>query len=176
MNRFITVVVLALMMFNCASDDEIVVDELDGKFFRLTRFAIETAVDINDDGIFSNDLLLELNIDHCINSNGIRFRDRQVNGIIEYIPMLEILDENTANSRYDIGCGVIDYFALIDYSVENNTVLIGGGENPFVGAIDENTISFNLSSLLFFSIKIIDEEGMIQNYDDTVDLTFTLVE
>ena len=158
---------LSLMFISCSSDDDGFDSILEGRSYTITAFYIETPADVNNDGVYDNNLLNEDTFG-CQTMNGLSFRNGTTSAPLEYGPRLYISEANTQS----MSCYVIDYFAPISYMVdeENMTVNIAG----FIGQISGDTISFRLNNSELDSLgEILLEDGTTETYTGNYILEFT---
>lgn len=158
---------LIIICCSCSSDDNAPNSILEGRTYNLTEFNIAIPADLNDDGEFSTNLLLEEPVE-CINANQLTFNDGSAAFVLEYSLVLDV--DNTIQQT---SCIIFDYVGVPSYSVNDNgsSVEIEGDE----GVIDGENIIFQLSNQRVGDIgNVLTSEGTTVNYDGFVELVFTL--
>ncbi|MDO1501011.1 hypothetical protein Q2T40_12795 [Winogradskyella maritima] len=161
---------LSLVLISCSSEDDSFNSMLEGRSYMMTAFTIETPVDVNNDGIYSFNLIEEDTFG-CQNMNRLSFMNGTSSAPIEYGPILRITENNTQ----DMGCYVIDYFAALEYTVDVDmmTVNVAG----FIGEISGNMIIFRPNNSQLDSLgEILLQDGSVETYDGNYVLEFTLIQ
>lgn len=181
--RKITFILLLLSSFilSCSSNDDLpTLVSLDGATFTRSSYILETPVDGNGDGIFSNDLMEE---NFCFDLN-LRFSAETTSSIpTNDMFLLNIIDDGNGNLTQQVDCGHADGPGM-DYTIEDNVVSFSrNDELLFSGIIspDGNTITINFDSedLFAFTLwfnpqnKILNQDGTITNYVGNAVVTYT---
>lgn len=144
-----------------------------GSSWSRTSVTIETPIDGNGDGVFSNELLAEMN---C--SAGFTFRDDFIASNPTYDNFfLEVIDDGNGNLSQQIACGTGDGL-LPTYTQEGNTVrLCYSGTVEYTATLSNNeqTMTFVLTSQsVFFSFnEILRTDGTVEAYQGNVTMIYT---
>ncbi|MCC1483546.1 hypothetical protein [Winogradskyella immobilis] len=181
MKKSVIIVLLSIFTFyGCNSDDiEREAQPLAGQRYSLTSIELEVSIDLNNDGVFSTNIISEENTG-CLSMNRLSFGANSSSPIIEYIINVSI-DENTNTYNENFGCGILDFFIGFEYVVEENNIYIFEENTEFDrntaarGIIDGNQIFFNADLITFYFglDTIINEQGEIVPYEGGISLVFT---
>lgn len=141
-------------------------------------FVVETPIDANGDGVFSNDLLEE----SLCTASLIQFRDDFKASHPMYDPIsLYVHDDGNGNLTQEIECnGIIDGLFPI-YTQEQNTVYFCySGQIEFTGTLSNNetilTIELPYELLFGFRVpngnQILRQDGTVESYQNGAILTY----
>ena len=165
MNKLIIAFCICAVLFSCNSDDDNA-SAIEGSRFELINFVIESDIDLNGDGIFSNDLVTE---DGSCLVESLTFNENRVNSPLELtLSPRVILNGNNVPVQSSV-CAINDFFALPEYEQSGNRILISFNGNLHVSgelSDDDNTLTFMYSDLFErFDNAILREDGSIENYE-----------
>ena len=153
MKKLFTLIAAAILTMSCGSDDDAQTNASVNGTWKLTAFELEEAVDFNDDGTASTDLIAETG---CYNNSTIVFNDN--NGIATFsIQELDIeinLVVGTENTyEYTINCDPA-MAEVATYTVNGNNVTVtfdyGDGETEdTVFVRSGNTLTVTIPEIVY---------------------------
>ena len=172
MKRFYIYIVLCFM-FGCSSDDEIT--SLNEQSFELISYRIETPIDLNNDGVFSDDLIEE-NSGECLLRRLVFGEEAVSNPFSEAISLF--VDIINGNPTQTFVCELLLFGFPSLYILEDNTItIIINDEVQAIGQLSNNTVTFEFSGQKVFSNSIIlSQDGSIENYNGNVIATYRLIQ
>ncbi|AXG70304.1 hypothetical protein KORDIASMS9_02543 [Kordia sp. SMS9] len=144
-----------------------------GSTWIRTSVMIETPIDGNGDGVFSNELLAEVNCDGVI-----LFRDnfKASNPVYDNF-FLSVIDDGNGNLSQQISCGIGDGL-LPTYTQEGNTIrFCYSGTVEFTATLSNNeqtmTFVFPSQSVFFSFNEILRTDGTVESYQGNVTMIYT---
>lgn len=177
-----TLLAIGLLMTSCSNSDDTPSNtiSLEGSLFLRSGFVIDTPVDANGDGVYSNDLMTE-KLCYDLQMN---FReDLKVSNPTHDAISLYVTDDGNGNLTQTINCthadGLPTNYKLINGNVVEFTY---GNGLEFTGVLsaDGNTLTFNFPNELLFgfnffnsSNRILREDGTIEAYNGGAVVTYT---
>jgi len=192
MKNFLALLCAFFLFFSCDSDEDAQASELDGRAYRLSSVLVDVAVDIDGDGVFTQDILSE-DLESSSTTNGdIVFNVFGCFGEIDYFigfekgvfrhPFNASSFINVSNTNdmiaQDFGCVISDFFEEFNYSFNDNVLSVFvGSEFAFDGTISGDQLIFNYSNNEDWVLLIdnyLDANNEIQEYNGGVTAIFTL--
>ncbi|MEM5564474.1 hypothetical protein WNY78_05145 [Psychroserpens sp. AS72] len=174
MKKIALLLVFSICVFNC-SDDETNLFNIQDKAYVLTHYIIENNVDLNADGIFSNDLLTEKN---CF-VNLMYFReDFQIGSPASHFLAAYVDVESEDAPIQKTNCFHWDGAYLNYTQNETRLRLTYGEELLFSGDLSENNtiLTLILPNEQLFTDEFLYEDGTIGDYTGDVTAIYELVE
>lgn len=181
MKKIILTLFLSSFIYSCTSNDNLSnTISLEGAIFTRSSYVLETPVDGNNDGVFSNDLMEE---NFCFDLN-LRFNAQTTSSIpTNDVFLLNVVDDGNGNLIQQMNCAHGDGPGM-DYTIEDNVVSFSrNDEFMYSGVIsaDGNTITINFDSedLFAFTLwfnpenEILNPDGTITNYVGSAVVTYT---
>lgn len=169
MKKSVIVVLLSIFsLYGCNSDDnEIISLSLNGETYELSSYNIETPVDLNNDGVFSLNLLEE-GVGECL-VRELNFDDSQLNHPFSETLFFDINDTN-GEIRQGFGCEFLLFGFETTYTLEDDILTIFTGNTIQAnGIITDDKITLSLLPEFVFTIsQILKEDGNVENYRRTV--------
>lgn len=152
-----------------------------GKTYFRSGFEIDTAVDVNGDGIFSNDLMQE----QLCSDLSLGFgEDLRVSNPTHDAVSLYVDDDGNGNLSQRMVCSHADGTANTYMQVgETIKFFYNGNELQFTGTLsqDETTITFEFPNDLLFGFNFFDDgneillqDGSVLEYEGGAVVTYTL--
>lgn len=185
MKNLIIILFLAVIQYGCTSNNNSInIPSIDGATFVQTSYVLETAFDINGDGLFSNDIYEEI----TCGTDAMRFNfGETVWNPTHSIVSLRVTDDGNGNLSQTAFCGHLDG-SLPTYSqVENQITIEYTGSASFAGVVvtgilsdDGDTLTFNFSNDLLWAFnfnipenQILNQNGSITEYESGAIVTYT---
>lgn len=180
MKKIILTLFLSSFILSCTSNDNLPVPiSLEGAVFTRSSYVLETPVDANRDGIFSNDLMEE---NFCFDLN-LRFNSETTSSIpTNDVFMLDIIDDGNGGMMQSLNCSHGDGPGM-NYIIEDNVVSFYFNNNFYYSGIisdDATTITINLENSFLWVFnwnvprnKILNPDGSITDYSGGAIVTYT---
>ena len=179
MKRFFTFVLLSSILLSCTSNESFTFPSIDGAFFLRSSYILEVAVDGNSDGIFSTDLMEEIN---CL-GDGLQFTPgEEVANPTFYGISLGTLDDGNGTITQRIGCSIGDGLFPTYQQFDNEIYLLYGEQVEIIGTLssDGNTLTFTIPRAQLYALAtntssntILDPDGNIIPYEGDAIVTYT---
>ena len=166
-----------LFLFANCSDNTMNSILVDGATFVRTNYVLEVPVDVNGDGVFSNDVLTELDCgaDYMIFQPGETVSNPTFHGF-----GLQVDDDGNGNLSQSMSCGIGDGLLPSYRQVDFEVFLMYGDEIELTGELsnDGTKIEFRVprSKLIGLSLSggdILNQNGTVTNYDGDAIITYT---
>ena len=184
-NFNLTLAFLSLFFLaSCESDNDTTspVDfpaEGESKFYRLTSFTLTEAVDANNDGIYSFDLMDEISCSHNLHFNNNKSNNPAATGIDIYVN-----DDGNGNMEQQFRCTAVTADSPLWLQRDNIIYFYFQGETwesaTYIAELssDNRTLSFEMPIELgpILEREILRQDGTVIQYQDNVKLTYTLEE
>lgn len=197
MKKLIFTTILLGLVTSCSLDDEsnilpvsgeeVVVADMEcvqdadnplsilGSTWTRTSFIIQTTIDGNGDGIFSNELLDESSCETTI----LKFKDdfKADNPVFDTV-FLDVDDDGNGNLSQRVDCLTGD--GLLPSYTQNGTIITFcySGELEFIGtlSLDGQTLVFDLpyEKLFFTNNNVLKPDGTIEAFQGNGLITYTL--
>ena len=180
MKKIILTLFLSSFIFSCTSNDSLPDPiSLEGAVFTRSSYILETPVDANGDGVFSNDLMAE---NFCFDLN-LRFNTETTSSIpTNDVFMLDVVDDGNGNLIQSLNCAHGDGPGM-QYTIEDNIVSFYFNNNFYYSGMisdDETTITINLENSFLWVFnwntprnKILNSDGSITDYSGGAVVTYT---
>lgn len=137
----ISILLIILFFVSCFSDKDAPIEDLfalNGLVFNLTEVNVETPLDLNGDGIFSNNLIDEVD---CIKTNKLYF----LNGT--YLREGEIIELYLNDlENYEYNCK--SHFSTGQIAIYNNNTTLFITERLSLGQIQKTTFEYDRNKLV----------------------------
>lgn len=148
-------------------DDDPVDDNLVGRTYLLTAFQIESEIDLNNDGNFTNDFIVETG---CYQNETIFFDDETSLTVFStsFLELFVDVDIN-GNVTQEATCVMEEETSMSSYVVDGNVITIDGIE----GIISNTQIIFTVPDGYFGELISDDGTGSFEILED-VTFTYTL--
>lgn len=152
MKKILTLATAAILIMSCGNDDDAASNSSVNGTWKLTAFETEEAVDLNDDGTSSTDLIAESG---CYNNSNIVFNDNNTATFSMQELHIEIdLVVGTENTyEYTINCdpGIAE---VATYTVSGNTVNVtfdyGDGDTETIAFVRSgNTLTITIPEIVY---------------------------
>ena len=135
----IIITLLCLLILSCSSEDETMDPfPFDGLVFKLTEVNVETSLDLNNDGIFSTNLIQEVD---CLNTNQISFLN---NSYLREGEIIELNIDDTGDYQYN--CISHSSVGIITQYIGNQSLSIS--ETISLNEIERTTFDFDGDKLI----------------------------
>ena len=176
-------------LLGCDSDDEAEFSIV-GKKFKYTNIILDTSVDLNNDGVYSFDLLSEIVSspnNNCLDYPLEFFEENlTVRGFVcDYAPIFEVRYDDDGNPFQYFTCGMCGS-SLLNYEQNRTSInfYFNWENNPsifmYTGELSQNNTVLTFSNVRpMVSGQILREDGTIEQYGDinsTATYIFELVE
>ena len=143
--NILSLLTIAFLLFSCSSDDDNnnnTTAEIPGTW-RLTSFLIESAIDLNNDGSASNDLIQETN---CYQNETLVFNadGNMAANSTSFLEMEGVIDATSGDLVITTDC-VPDAFSESGTWTQNGasvTILVDG--TPIVAVVSGNALTFQI--------------------------------
>lgn len=177
--NWILIITISILCFGCSDNNNVNI-LLDGSTFTRTSYIIDTPVDGNSDGIFSNDLMLE---NFCFDLS-LGFNESTTTSIpTNDVFLLNVVDDGNGNLNQQLNCAHGDGPGM-DYVIKENIIeFYRNDELRYSGEIssDGNTITIHLDSEHLFAFtlwfdpqnQILNQDGSITNYVGDATVIYT---
>ncbi|SNR93967.1 hypothetical protein [Dokdonia pacifica] len=183
MSKVILCLLGCLLFLSCSSDNENTNSPLAGLNYSISSFRLDTPMDFNGDGQFSNDLLIETPLfsplwldvfNDCLSINSLRF---DAGGIACPFGdlLLEVMeDENEDLIQISI-CVVLSCEGYTRYTIVDDRIIFSFG-NDIVkdGLFLDDTIIITFSEEEISTFEFLQNDGTILTYNGPVTIEYTL--
>lgn len=183
MSKLLLVALGCLLFLSCNSDD-INNSPLSGQTFVITSYVIEADVDLNGDGVFSNDLILENSIStginfetfsSCLEAGQLRFLEEGIACPFASLPIFIAEDNNIGETEQLAICALFLCDGFSDYSINDDMIAFSFDGNVYKqGVFMDNTITIAFSQNEFEAFELLNHEGTILPYNGSLTVTYTL--
>ena len=182
MKKIIYTLIFSTMLFSCNSNDSILrIPTIDGSVFVQSSYIIETPIDINGDGLFSNDIYQEM----VCGTDALSFNTGETLwNPVHSVVSLRIIDDGNGNLSQTAFCnhydGLLPNFIQRDKFVDffyNDEIIFTG-----ILSDDGNTLTFNFPNELLYEFissnnynanDILNQNGSITQYEGGAIVTYT---
>lgn len=175
MRKIALLFVISICLFSCDNDDDSDEFNVQGKFYVLTHYIIENNVDLNADGVFSNDLVTEKN---CF-VNELRFReDYRTDSPTSYFLAAYVDIESENEPIQKTNCSYSDG-ELFNYTQNDTRIRITfGDELLYSGNLSENNtiLTLILPNERLYTDEFLYEDGTIGDYSGDVTAIYEIIE
>ncbi len=184
MKNFILLLAFTSLSFltSCDNDDETTnpVDfPVEGKFYRLTSLSLTEAVDANNDGIYSFNLMDEIGCGHSLYFENDISNSPAATGI-----GINVTEDGNGNMEQQYSCSGVTADFPLWLQRDNNIYFYFQGETwesaTYIAELssDNRSLSFEMSMDLgpIFGREILREDGTLIQYQGTAQLIYTLEE
>jgi len=181
-SKLITAFLIFFVLTGCNNDDTTIspVDfPVGGKFYKLTSLILNEAVDVNNDGTYSFDLMEEINCGYNLYFENDKSNNPAGTGIDIYVN-----DDENGNMEQQHSCSAV--FAVFPFWLQRDNIVYfySAGETwesaKYIAELssDNRSLSFEMSIDLgpIFGREILREDGTVIQYQDNVQLIYTLEE
>ena len=179
MKRLKSLVVFCILLLSCSSDEDMNERnfELNGLNYQIKSYLINHKVDLNEDGIFSNDLVKEKN---CFGSLLFDAEEMRISNPLNQSIMAHVVLDDEGNPQQNVSCGIGEGFRL-GFELDGDTVKFISvflDEVRFTGTLSENKkrITITYPKELLFRESFVFEDGTYGEYDREVTAVYELVE
>ncbi len=177
MKKLKLITALCVVLLNCSSDEDTNDFSLDGLNYQVKSYLINHRVDLNDDGIFSNDLVIEKN---CFGSLLFDVEEKRVSNPLNKSIMAHVVLDDEGNPQQNVSCGIGEGFRL-GFELDGDTVKfinVFFDEVNFTGTLSENKkiITITYPKELLFRESFVYEDGSYGEYDRQVTAIYELIE
>ncbi|MEP0262541.1 hypothetical protein [Dokdonia sp.] len=183
MSKLLLSILICLLFVSCNSDDT---DNspLSGQTFVITSYVIETDVDLNGDGVFSNDLILENFISEgiyfdtfndCLEAGQLYFEEEGIACPFASMPIFIVEDTALGEPEQIAICALFLCDGFSDYSINDDTIEFSFEDEIFKqGVFLNNTITITFSQDELETFELLNNEGTILSYNGSLTVTYTL--
>ncbi|WP_299678146.1 hypothetical protein [uncultured Dokdonia sp.] len=181
MRKLILSTFLILLFFSCSSDDTS--SPLAGQTYVITSYQLDTAMDFNDDGISSNDLLIETPLfsplwlqvfNDCLDIGSLLFEERGIACPFGSI-LLEVEEDDTGTLIQTAICAVLSCDGFTEYTINDDQIVFSFDNGISVeGEFLNNTMTFTFSEEEILPLEFLQNDGTICIYNGPITVTYTL--
>jgi hypothetical protein len=180
MKKNILLFFASILCLACNSNDNALnAPSIDGSIFTRSSYVIETPVDGNGDGIFSNDLMQEnFCFDLQLNFGASQTTSNPTHDLF----LLRINTDLSGDLSQFASCSHFDGTPMVFNQIDDTVEFSYNGDVKFTGILssDGNTLTFNFSNDLLWAFnfnipdnQILNQDGSITGYDGDAIVTYT---
>jgi len=183
MSKLLLSVFVCFLFVSCNSDDTNN-SPLSGQTFVITSYVIETDVDLNGDGVFSNDLIFENFIpegyifetfNDCLEAGQLHYVEEGIACPFASIPLFIVEDNNIGETEQLAICAILLCDGFSDYSIIDNRITFSfEGEVFKQGVFINNTITVIFSQDELITFQLLNNEEVVLPYNGSLTITYTL--
>ena len=181
MSKVILCLLGCLLFLSCSSDDTS--SPLAGQTYIITSYQLDTPMDFNGDGIFSNDLLIETPLfsplwlqvfNDCLDIGSLLFEERGIACPFGSI-LLEVEEDDTKTLIQTAICAVLSCEGYTRYTIVDDRIIFSFG-NDIVkdGLFLDDTITITFSEEEILPLEFLQSDGTILTYNGPITVTYTL--
>lgn len=166
MKKIIALAAVAILSFSCNDDDgTALTDESFDGTWTLTSFELNEAIDLNDDGTASTDIIAESS---CFNNSTITF-DSETNAILNFEELdIDIQVVNGTDNEFEYSVQSLGATSEIaTYTVDGNTATVtfdyGEGITETLDfTLSDNTLTVVVPEIL--DLPILDDDDVVDSF------------